>query len=304
MQAGPPNLVTLRELLPAAEAGGYAVGSFAPRYLPVIRYVLRAGQRLASPLIVQISGNELRWYDTTPQTFANEFRRAFAEEGVTVSAALHLDHTKDVATIQAAIDAGFTSIMIDRSELPLIENIAATWQVVELAHAGGVSVEGELGRIFSSDKIETAEDEELFTVPEEARRFVEETGVDALAVSVGTAHGVYNVRRPRVDYGRLEAIRRLTPVHLVLHGGSGVPAAMIRRAIQLPGGGVSKINIATDLEQALLAALGWTARATNQDLLGLPQSELERAGMAVERMVAEKIELFLGSKGAVNTSVA
>lgn len=301
---GPPNLVTLDELLPAAEAGGYAVGSFAPRYLPVIRYVLRAGQRLASPLIVQISGNELRWYDTTPQQFADEFGRAFLEEGVTVPVALHLDHTKDVATIRAAIDAGFTSVMIDRSELPLAENIAATREVVELAHGRGVSVEGELGRIFSSDKVETAEDEELFTVPEEAQRFVDETGVDALAVSVGTAHGVYNVRRLRIDYERLEAIRRLTAVHLVLHGGSGVPAEMIRRAIWLPGGGVSKINIATDLEHALLAALGWTARATNADLFDLPAGELERAGTAVERVVAEKIEMFLGSKGGVNLSVS
>ncbi|MGE5601722.1 MAG: class II fructose-bisphosphate aldolase [Nitrososphaerales archaeon] len=292
-----PKLVSLRELLPLAEAGKYAVGSFAPRYLLMIRYVLRAAQRLNSPLIVQISGNELRWFDTSPQEFAGEFRRALVHEGVTVPVALHLDHTKYPPVIEAAMDAGFTSVMIDRSELPLRENISATRAVVDLARPRGVSVEGELGRIFSADKLETAEDEELYTVPEEASRFVTETGVDALAVSVGTAHGVYNVRRPRIDYDRLRAIRRLTPVHLVLHGGSGVPAEMIGAAIQLPGGGVSKINIATDLEQAMLAALGRTERATNAWLGSLPREAVERAGAAVEAVVAEKIERFLGSHG-------
>jgi ketose-bisphosphate aldolase len=294
----PPNLVSLRELLPKAESGRYAVGSFAPRYLLMIRYVLRAAQRLNSPLIVQISGNELRWFDTTPQEFADEFWRALAHESVTVPVALHLDHTKYVPIIEAAMDAGFTSVMIDRSELPLAEDIAATRVVVDLARPRGVSVEGELGRIFSADKLETAEDEELYTVPEEAARFAAETGVDALAVSVGTAHGVYNVRRPRVDYDRLMAIRRLTPVHLVLHGGSGVPREMIQAAIRLPGGGVSKINIATDLEQAMLAALGRTERASNAWLGSLPREMVERAGAAVQAVVAEKIERFLGSYAA------
>lgn len=294
----PENLVSLAHLLPPAEAGGYAVGSFAPRYLSMIRHVLVAAQRLASPLIVQISSNELRWFSCTPVEFAGEFRRALREEQITVPVALHLDHTKDLATVEAAIEAGFTSVMIDRSELPLAENIAATRAVVALARPRGVSVEGELGRIFSADKLETAEDEELFTVPDEAAQFATETGVDALAVSVGTAHGVYNVRRPRIDFDRLVAIRRLTPVHLVLHGGSGVPADMIERAIHLPGGGVSKINIATDLEQALLAALGQTGRTSNAELGRLPDLELARAGAAVEAVVADKIEHFLFSKNA------
>ncbi len=293
-----PNLVSLRELLPSAETGGYAVGSFAPRYLLMIRYVLRAAQRLNSPLIVQISGNELRWFDTTPQEFAAEFRRGLEHEQVTVPVALHLDHTKYVPMIEAAMDAGVTSIMIDRSELPLNENIAATRAAAELARPRGVSVEGELGRILSADMLETAEDEELYTAPREAARFAAETGVDALAVSVGTAHGVYNVRRPKIDYDRLIAIRRLTPVHLVLHGGSGVPTEMIREAIRLPGGGISKVNFATDLEQAMLAALGRTERASNAWLGTLPREAVERAGAAVEAVVADKIERFLGSHGA------
>ncbi len=296
-QQHPDNLVTLRELLPPAEVGGYAVGSFSPRYTAMIRHVLRAGQRMRSPLIVQISSNELRWFDSRPAEVADEFYRCLAEEQITVPVVLHLDHTKDPAIIAEAIACGFTSVMIDRSELPLVENIALTREIVAYAHPHGVSVEAELGRIFSADKLETAEDEELLTVPEEAARFAAQTGVDALAVSVGTAHGVYVVRRPRIDVARLAAIRALTPVHLVLHGGSGVPAEMIASAIRVPGGGVSKVNIATDLEQAMLQALGRAGRMSNAELEALPAAQRQIAGAAVEAIVTDKIERYLGSAG-------
>jgi fructose-bisphosphate aldolase class II len=145
--------------------------------------------------------------------------------------------------------------------------------------------------------VETDKDEELYTVPEEAKRFVEETGVDALAVSVGTAHGVYVVRQPKVDYERLTAIRALTPVHLVLHGGSGVPPDMIAKAIHIPGGGVSKVNIATDLEIALLEALGRTERLSNAECKALPPEELAKGRAAVQAAVVDKITNFLGSAG-------
>jgi len=291
------NVVTLREVLPLAEAGGYAIGSFSPRYTAMIRHVLRAGQQIRSPLIVQISANEMRWFDSQPAEFAEEFYRCLAEERITVPVVLHLDHTKDPDVIAGAIAAGFTSVMIDRSELPLTENIALSRAIVEYAHPRGASVEAELGRIFSADKLETAEDEELFTVPEEAACFVAETGVDALAVSVGTAHGVYVLRRPRIDVTRLRAIRGLTSVHLVLHGGSGVPPEMIASAIRVAGGGVSKVNIATDLEQALLQALDREERMSNVELEGLPAAQRHIAGAAVEATVTDKIERFLGSAG-------
>ena len=145
--------------------------------------------------------------------------------------------------------------------------------------------------------METDKDEELYTVPAEAQRFVNETGVDALAVSVGTAHGVYVVRQPKVDYQRLTAIRALTPVHLVLHGGSGVPPEMIDRAIHIPGGGVSKVNVATDLEIALLAALGREKYMTNAECQALPPEQLALAQSAVEATVIDKITNFLGSAG-------
>ena len=290
----PSNLGTLRELLPAAERRGYAAGSFSPRYLRMVPFALAAAQQMNSPAIIQISANELRWFDAAPEQFAAAFFDALRAERVTVPVALHLDHTKDVAVIERAIDAGFTSVMIDRSELPLAENAAATRAVVDLARGRGVSVEGELGRIFSADKLETAEDRELYTVPEEAATFCARTGVDALAISVGTAHGVYNVRRPAIDFARLAAIRQAAPAHLVLHGGSGVPEDMVRIAIRL---GVSKINIATDLEQAMLAALGRAARMSKAELDALPPRELERAGEAVRVEVMEKVTRYLGSAG-------
>jgi fructose-bisphosphate aldolase class II len=158
-------------------------------------------------------------------------------------------------------------------------------------------VEAELGMIGTTDFVETDKDEELYTDPKEAQIFVQGTGVDALAVSCGTAHGVYMVKQPKIDYERLQAIRKLTPVHLVLHGGSGVPAEMMATAIRLPGGGVSKVNIATDLELSLLEALGRTERMTNAECGALPADSLERGRAAVEATVADKIANFLGSAG-------
>ncbi len=298
----PAHVLTLREALPVAEAAGYALGSFSPRYVAMIRPALLAAQEARSPLIVQISGNELRRYGVTPTAFAAEFYRQLDDIGVTVPVVLHLDHTKDPATIEAAIAAGFTSVMIDASELPLDENIAQTSAVVALARRHGVSIEAELGRIGSTDMIETDDDTERYTDPDEARHFVAATGVDALAVSVGTAHGVYAVKAPTIDFARIAAIRALTPVHLVLHGGSGVPAAMVAAAIALPGGGVSKVNIATDLELGALAALGREERLTDAAMSALPAAAIARARAAVMGVVDDKIRHFLGSAGQADAA--
>jgi ketose-bisphosphate aldolase len=296
----PANLLTLREALPIAEQGRYALGSFSPRYTAMIRPVLRAAERARSPLIVQISSNEFRRYEVTPAAFAAEFFEQLRALRISVPVVLHLDHTKDMTTIIAAIDSGFTSVMIDASEAPLAENIARSREVADYAHARGVSVEAELGRIGTTDRIETDDDVELYTDPDEAAVFVSATGVDALAVSVGTAHGVYLVRQPKIDIERLQAIRNRTTVHLVLHGGSGVPAEMLAQAIRMPVGGVSKVNIATDLEQAALAALGRDERMTNAEMNALPTELRARAGDAVTECVHEKITDYLGSAGQAN----
>ena len=290
-------LRTLKQILPAAERGGYAVGSFSPRTTAMIQPILRVGQAAHSPLIVQISQKELLRYQVTPARFAEEFFNQIEQECIHVPVVLHLDHTRDFAVIQDAISAGFTSVMIDASDKPLDENIDLSRQVVEYAHPRGVSVEAELGRIGTADFIETDSDEELYTKPAEAERFVRETGVDALAVSVGTAHGVYTVRQPRIDLPRLRAIRALTSVHLVLHGGSGVPAEMMQAAIQLEGGGVSKVNIATDLELAALTALGRENYLTDADMNAISPEEKALARRAVEQAVTDKIFHFVGSNG-------
>jgi ketose-bisphosphate aldolase len=291
------NIWTLDRALTAAERVGCALGSFSLRLLPMIQPILLAGEKTQSPLIVQISSRELKRYEVTPDQVAAEFYAQVRDQNISVPVVLHLDHSWDFEVIKAAIAAGFTSVMIDASEHPLDKNIEISREIVEYAHARGVSVEAELGRIGTTDFVETEKDEELYTVPSEAKRFVEETGVDALAVSVGTAHGVYLVRQPKVDYERLTAIRALTPVHLVLHGGSGVPPEMIDRAIHIPGGGVSKVNVATDLEIALLAALGREKFMTNSEFSTLPPEQVAIARAAVEATVIDKIVNFLGSAG-------
>jgi fructose-bisphosphate aldolase class II len=293
----PANVLTLREALPVAERGGYALGSFSPRYVAMIRPALLAAAACRSPLIVQISSNEFRRYGVTAAAFAAEFYRQLAAERIAVPVVLHLDHTRDLATIKDAIAAGFTSVMIDASELPFAENLAQSRAVVEYAARFGVSVEAELGRIGTTDRIETDDDTELYTDPDEAAEFVARSGVDALAVSVGTAHGVYTVRQPKIDFARLAAIRARCACHLVLHGGSGVPAAMVRAAIALPGGGVSKVNIATDLELAALAALGRAERLSDADMAALPPAQIAAARAAVQATVEDKMRNFLGSAG-------
>jgi len=289
------NLCTLTDVLPKAELGGYAVGSFSPRYTAMIRPVLRAAQSLKSPIIVQISENEFGWYRLNPVEFADAFFAVLQEEEITIPVVLHLDHTRQHDTIHKSIAAGFSSVMMDASNKPFSENVEFTKAVVEYAHQRTVSVEAELGRIGTADFIETDSDEELFTNPEEARQFVTETNTDALAVSVGTAHGVYTVRKPRIDLERLQQIRAKTSVHLVLHGGSGVPAAMIKEAIQLPGGGISKVNIATDLELAALSVLGRSERLLNDEMNALSPQEIKAAQDAVFDVVIEKITNFVGS---------
>ncbi len=291
-----PNLFTLAQVLPVAQRAGYAIGSFSPRASALIAPVLRAGQQTRSPLIVQVSQKEFEWYQLTPAEFAEEFRAELRRQAITIPVVLHLDHTRTLDLIWEAIDAGFTSVMIDASDKPLDENIALSAEVVEYAHACGVSVEAEMGRIGTADFVETDEDIERYTDPEDARRFTRATKVDALAVSVGTAHGVYTVRQPKIDLQRLAQIRARIQTPLVLHGGSGTPMEMVVNAIRLPGGGVSKVNIATDLEQAYLQTLGLDKRITNAALLALPAEQLRCARAAVEAVTLDKIVYYLGSQ--------
>lgn len=288
------ELVKVTQMLREAEQGGYGVGAFSARNTFLIEYVLRAAQAQRSPVIVQISANEFNWFQVTAKEFADRFYEICGNfEG---KAALHLDHTRDLETIKAAIDAGFTSVMIDASRKSFEENVELTRQVVLYAHERNVEVEAELGRIGATDKIETENDESLYTVPEEAREFVERTGADTLAVSVGTAHGVYPVKNPKIDFERLSRIRAQVDIPLVLHGGSGLPADTVQRAITICGGGVSKINIATDLEQAFLKSLN-CERKLNSEIRNLDPAALAKAGEAVQAVVEDKMANFVKSAG-------
>jgi fructose-bisphosphate aldolase class II len=264
----------------------------------MIQPILRAAQALASPVIVQISQKDMTRCGVAVTHFAEVFFRSLQEEQVTVPVALHLDHTEDPALIDCAIAVGFSSVMIDASHLPLAENIAATSAVVERGHRSGVSVEGELGIIGAYSFSETDESSQVsYTDPDEAEQFIWETGVDALAVSVGTVHGTRTGSATPVDLARLAAIRARTKVPLVLHGGSGVSAEVLNAAVRLPGGGVSKVNLATDLERAMLAALGSKERLVDAQIEALDAEALARARAAVERVTREKISYFLLSQG-------
>jgi ketose-bisphosphate aldolase len=293
----PENLFTMSHLLQTAERGGYAIGAFSARMTPFIGSILRTGQKLQSPLMVQITPVELGWFKLTLDEFASAFWQTLEAEKITIPVGLHLDHTQDFSVIEQAIANGFTSVMIDASAKPYAENVEITREVVAYAHARGVSVEGELGRIGSADQMETQTDEELFTDPLEALQFVKETGVDALAVSVGTSHGVYTVRKPRVEVKVLQAIRQRTSVQLVIHGGSGTPSELLMPAIRMQGGGISKINIATDLELGFLKALGREDHlSSDAEGLALPQADLQRGLAAVDAVVEDKILNYLLSQ--------
>ena len=293
------NCITfsLGKMLQKAQIEGYAIGAFNCRYLLMIKPVLEAAQECRSPVIVQISQREIGWFNVDLQKFYEEAVRCACECGITVPFAVHLDHTRDMAVIRQAIQAGFTSVMIDASDYNLGENIQKTKEVVEYAHAKGVTVEAELGKIGSADKMETDNDQLLYTVPEEAFEFVEKTNVDALAVSIGTAHGVYPVKNPKIDFDRLRKIREMVKIPLVLHGGTGLSEDCIHNAVNIPNGGISKLNVATELELALLEAIGKKNRLTPDEIENLSDTEIQKSRDAVKKAVKEKMVAFLKSAG-------
>lgn len=283
----------LDAVLAPAKKDGFAVGSFSPRYIRMIRPVILAAQNTGSPVIVQVSEKEIYRHGLDLGEFAETFYRVLEQEQVNVPAALHLDHTKDLAIIHRAVETGFTSVMIDASEHPFEKNVEITQSVVAYAHRYGVCVEAELGKIGTTDFVETDCSEELYTVPEEAAEFCRLTGVDALAVSVGTAHGPYTTTKPTIAYDRLRAINMLTDIPLVLHGASGVPREMVAQAAQMKTGGVCKVNIATDLEMAMMAVLGRGGHMTNQELETYPEAVLHKAVQNVQALVEEKMRSYL-----------
>lgn len=227
------KIIPITEMLKRAEQGGYGVGSFSARNTYLIDAVLQAAENTGSPVIVQISANEFNWFQVSAKEFADRFYQV--ADRYQVEAVLHLDHTKELSIIRDAIDAGFTSVMIDASQKEFEENIRITKEVTDYAHAKGVAVEAELGKIGSADKVETDNDESLYTDPAEAEEFVRRTGVDTLAVSIGTAHGVYPVKNPQIDLNRLQDIRSRTAIPLVLMAAPGCRRKRCGRLLRFPG---------------------------------------------------------------------
>jgi len=241
-------LTTLASLLEAAERGNYAV--IAPDFpnLYAARILLEQAEVHRAPLILSYATIFKPMRDVQRYDRFIEIVRREAEQ-VTVPVALHLDHATRVEDIVEAIDVGFTSVMIDASAEPYERNLEQSRRAADLARPAGVSVEAELGRVGSdADYLAAGSTEPLLTDVDEAAAFATATGIDALAIAIGTVHGVYS-GEPKIDYGRLEALHRRLTIPLVLHGSSGLGEERIQRCISL---GIRKINVFTDLTRSML----------------------------------------------------
>lgn len=273
-------LTTSREMLLRAQQAGYAVGAFNIENMEMAQAVVEAAEEANAPAILQTTSGTLRY--ASPALFA-AMAGALAR-AAHVPVALHLDHGSGYDIALAALGAGYTSVMIDSSALPFTENVRLTRRVTEAAAPYGVPVEAELGKVGGKED-DHAADADANTDPAEAVQFVKETGIDALAVAIGTAHGFY-AGAPKLDKARLGDIRRLVGVPLVLHGASGLPDADVRDCIAL---GVCKVNFATELRVAYTDGVKRALLAA-PDLYD-PKKLGTAARDAVRRLVAEKIRI-------------
>jgi ketose-bisphosphate aldolase len=248
------SIVNAKEIMVEAAKGKYAIGAFNITDLVQLEGVVDAAVELKSPVIIQTSVKPSKFLGT--EVVVSVFRALAASAPVPIC--LHLDHCTDVAYCKKCADAGYTNIMIDASKQPYDGNIAQTKDVVDYCHkVGNISVEGELGTVSGvEDQIKVAEDEAQLANPEQAVRFVEATGVDIFAPAIGTAHGVYKTKNPKIDFERLGNINQLlngngikTP--LVVHGGTGLPEDYIKKLIAMGG---AKFNVSTELKHTLIDA--------------------------------------------------
>ena len=253
-----PKLSPSRPLLETARRSGIAVAALNFYNAETLLAHVRAARSLKASIILQTTESTIK-YLGLPMILG--MANAAAEE-IEQPVALHLDHGGSYELAARCIDCGYTSVMIDGSKLSFSDNCALTRRVAELAHAHGVSVEGELGHVTHNDETLGEEIARFYTRPEDAAQFVAETDVDALAVAVGTAHGFYR-GEVRLDFERLKQIRTAVgETALVLHGGSGLPEDLLRRAIQC---GITKINFGTELKDAFTRAVK-TSLSTSDDI--------------------------------------
>lgn len=234
-------LVTSEKIMLDARRGGYAIGAFNAENMEMVQGIIEAAEELKSPVIIQTTPGTIRYASL-------RYYRYIVYAGALSSAvpiAVHLDHGSSFDLAAQAYREGYTSIMIDGSNLPLAENIALSRKVVEMCKPGKVPVEAELGKVGGKED-DTFADGDIYTEPGKAVQFVHETGVTSLAVAIGTAHGYY-VKKPVLDYNRLTEIRKVIDIPLVLHGASGLTDEQIRECV---GRGINKVNFATELRDA------------------------------------------------------
>ncbi len=307
-------LVTTKKMFEDAYKGGYAVGAFNVNNMEIIQGITQAAQKLNAPLILQVSKGARAYAN---HTYLVKLVEA-AVEVTGLPIALHLDHGPDFETCKSCIDGGFTSVMIDGSHLPYEENVALTKKVVDYAHAHGVVVEGELGQLAGvEDDVNVSAEDASYTKPEQVEDFVKRTGVDSLAIAIGTSHGAYKFKpgqKPQLRFDILEEVsKRLPGFPIVLHGASsvvpefveeinkyggqmpdaiGIPEEMLRQAASMA---VCKINIDSDLRLAMTAAIRkhFVEEPTHFD----PRQYLKPARDAIQGMVEHKINEVLGCAG-------
>ena len=306
------GLVTTKEMFQKAYEGGYAVGAFNVNNMEIVQGITEAAGELKSPVILQVSKGARAYAGHT--YLIKLVEAALIENDIPI--ALHLDHGPDFATCKACIDGGFTSVMIDGSQYDFEKNVELTRQVVEYAHEKGVVVEGELGKLAGvEDDVKVDASEAMYTHPGEVQEFVERTGVDSLAIAIGTSHGAFKFRpgqKPQLRFDILEEItKRLPNFPIVLHGASsvsreyvkiiqenggqladaiGIPEDMLRRAAK---SAVCKINIDSDLRLAMTAGV---RQVLTQKPSAFDPREYLKVGRAnVKELVAHKIVNVLGS---------
>lgn len=305
-------LITSKEFFSKAINGGYAVGAFNVNNMEIVQGIMDAAKEEKSPVILQVSAGARKY---AKPAYLRKLVEA-AVEDTDLDVVLHLDHGADFEVCKQCVDDGFTSVMIDGSKYTLEENIELTKRVVDYAHSKGVVVEAELGTLAGiEDDVIVDNRDAIYTNPDQAVEFVERTGVDSLAIAIGTSHGAYKFKGDaQLDYERLEKISKLLPeTPLVLHGAStvmpefvdmcnqyggqipgakGVPEDMLRKAAQYT---ISKINIDTDLRLAMTAEIRKFMIEHPEEFD--PRKYLGPAREAIKRMVQHKMRNVLGSSG-------
>jgi len=271
-------LVNLNKVLSYTKVKKFGVGMFNGLSADFYEGLIDAAEQLRCPIIIGVAD---RFVDRLDFEMIAEVM-IFLAKRASVPVCVHLDHAKSLKNIIRAIKAGFTSVMFDGSSLPFEENIQKTKEIVEIAHSVGVSVEGELGVVGRGDW--DFKNPEFYTKPEEAEIFAAQTNVDALAVAIGTVHGVYK-GEPRLDFERLSEIRKRVDCYLVLHGGSGLSDDDFKKCIEY---GINKVNIFTDLTLAINSQLPEFVSKTED----LTPAIFERIREIVKKEVIKKLKVF------------